>query len=1098
MPGTNFKSNKLTLAVAAALIGMQPTFATAENDSGVINEVEDEQVEVIQVRGVRSSLLEAQNLKRFADTVKDVITASDIGALPDRSVTEALQRVPGVTIERFASSDDPKHYADEGTGVLVRGLDRVRSEINGRDAFSANPWGGLSYEDFPAELLGSVEVVKNQTADLISGGIAGTVNLVTRKPFDSSERLVSFNAKANYGDFRKETTPSFSALFSDSWETERGRFGFLIAGSQSKFKTRGDGVGLGNFHSRGPIDRFSYDEWGTQSPGVIAGQYSNPCIPDATDWRACGEGFEDTVQFTEDDVENYVPPFEGTPLTDQPDGTTWYTPAAIHMSSAENDRLRRGFTTSLQWASLDDTMQVTLEHINSKASLEYIERQIGQAAQGFVVDLRSSHDWVSQGEQFPRTFDDNGFLTSGVGLGVNSGVPLMYRTRWNYNENTVEDSSINFVFRPNHRVEAVLDYQHIRSEQTVHNYGMAAQTRGGHVANVSPYFLDMRAGRPTIQYLSDNILTPGFAPDASGVIIGDEPNLFLASGMEQEEHNSAQSDTVKLDLTYELDGAWTSIKTGVYHSDKDLTVRNTNYEGWSAIGTPWITEDRVAAAAANRPELFERVSFADFYNGNVLLGDVNNFLFPRADLVKDYANSLRRGCQEGWHNATSSAANDGVCTGTYVPYTDKPNRVEGPFAAHNISSVNEKRTEFYVRGDFERPDLAIPFRGNVGLRYVKYDLRSTGALVQPPASTRGEEGTSRNTVMQRDHRALYDLSNGESILSTVNGTDYSTILPSLNLNFGLTDDVVLRFGASKGLYYPSLTDTRNITLLSLDYTTRLEDPSLPQSDETNPIVALDNMNLTALASNPYLKPEHSVNLDLTTEWYFAPAGYLHVGLFQKRLGNIIRNRSFDLNVNFNDQDYEVTAYGPDNTGSGTIRGVEFSYSQFYDMLPGAWRGLGLQFNFTYIDQSGLEDPNEVGEGTLGFTEDGNRVSDNRHTFRVFSGLPLQGYSDKNMNIVGMYEYEAVSFRLAYTWRSEYLLTLRESEEYAPAFAKATGMMDASLYYSINDNWKVGIEGSNLLNTETRTQYQMNQEGVRTDALSFTTDRRYALSVRAVF
>ena len=98
----------------------------------------------------------------------------------------------------------------------------------------------------------------------------------------------------------------------------------------------------------------------------------------------------------------------------------------------------------------------------------------------------------------------------------------------------------------------------------------------------------------------------------------------------------------------------------------------------------------------------------------------------------------------------------------------------------------------------------------------------------------------------------------------------------------------------------------------------------------------------------------------------------------------------------------------------------------------------------------------------------------------------------------MYELNDVSFRLAYTWRSEYLLTLRESEEYVPAFAKASGMLDASLYYTINDNWKIGIEGSNLLNTETKTQYQMDQAGTRTDALSFTTDRRYALSVRAIF
>ncbi|MBJ91799.1 MAG: TonB-dependent receptor [Alteromonadaceae bacterium] len=1059
------KRARLSLAISAALLGLSPFAATAQtspqNDSDVIAQNSEQPVEVIEVKGIRGSIQSAQELKRYADTVKDVITATDIGALPDKSVTEALQRVPGVTIERFASSDDPKHYADEGTGVLVRGLDRVRSEVNGRDAFSANPWGGLSYEDFPAELLGAVEVVKNQTADLISGGIAGTVNLITRKPFDSPERLIAFSAKANYGDFREEITPSFSALFSDSWETKAGKFGFLIAGSRSEYKSRGDGVGLGNFHSRGDAFIPTLDQWG----GITGVDPSSPV--------------------------------DGPALPGQPAGSVWHVPVAIHMSTADNDRERTGFTTSLQWANTDNTIIATLEHINSDASLEWNERQIGQAAQGFRGFMGSSQNWTEDLENgYPLT-TDNGFVTSGIALGVSPETPFFYRSRWNYNENTVKDTSFNLKLKPSDRLTLVLDYQHIDSEKIVHNYSMSGQTRGNHVHVVSPYFLDMRGERPTVEFLSDNILTAGWSPNEDWN--GPVPNVFLGSGMEQEEHNTAKADSYKFDVTYELDGAFTAIKTGFYYSDKDLTVRDTAYEGWSAIGTPWDMNDRNAAAAVNRPELFERVDFSDYYNGKVLQGNVNNFLFPKMDLVRNYAESLRQGCRDGWHNATSSAANNGVCTGTYVPYTDKPNRVEGPFAAHNISSSNEQRTEFYLRADFELVNQDIPVKGNLGLRYVSYELESTGAFVQPQITRRGEPGTSLNAVMQQpEYLRYYNLASGESELSTVEGTDYDTILPSFNVNFGLTDEIVARFGISKGLYYPSLVDARNISLLDLDYTRRLQTPGADYDEETNPVVGIDDIEVTALAGNPYLEPEESVNADLSVEWYFAPAGYVTAGLFHKKLDNIIRNRQFNLDVTYNGEEYDVSAYGPANTGSGTIRGVELSYSQFYDMLPGAWSGLGLQFNFTYIDQSGLEDPNEISEGTLGFDENGNPIADNRNTFRVFSGLPLQGYSDKNMNIVGMYEYDKISFRLAYTWRSEYLLTLRESEEYVPAFAKASGMMDASLYYSINDNWKVGIEGSNLLNTETKTQYQMNQAGVRTDALNFTTDRRYALSVRGVF
>jgi TonB-dependent receptor len=1086
-----FKKNLLNLAVCSAVAGLAPAMTFAQ---------EAEVVDEIVVMGMRSSIESAQDLKRNADTVKDVITASDIGALPDKSVTEALQRVPGVTIERFASSDDPKHYADEGTGVLVRGLDRVRSEINGRDAFSANPWGGLSYEDFPAELLGAVEVVKNQTADLISGGIAGTVNLITRKPFDSDEQIISFNAKANYGDFREEVTPSFSALFSDSWETSAGKFGFLIGGSHSEYQTRGDGVGLGNFQSRGVDTTTVYDEWGTAQVGITPGTYSHPCVPNATDWRNCDNlGYPDGIEYSAADA-----PYEGTGLTGQPEGVTWYTPSQYHMSTAENDRERTGFTTSLQWANTDETIVATLEHINSKASLEYDERRVGHAAQGFKGFMGSSHDWLDQpGEGRPRTFDANNHLTSGVGVSSNAEVPLFYITRWNYTENTVEDTSFNLTLKPNDRLTIGLDYQHIDSEKLVHNYSLSGQTRGG--ANASgtllPFFLDLRGDRPTIEYLNNTDFTGWINEGAL------EPEVFIGSGMQQEELNNAKADSFKIDVEYALDGVVTAVKSGVYYSDKTLTVRDTEYAGWSAISTPWINDQRPASAAVNHPELYDRIDFSDFYNGEVLKGDLQSFLFPRIDLVKNYAQTLRDGCAAGWSTAGDPpTVEDGVVTanngnaadgsgGCAIPYEDMEGRISH-FAPYDISESNEKRTEFYLRGDFEFADLAVPVKGNVGLRYVNYKLESTGYTVLPSVASLGSAQAA--AALQAEYPSVYSLAGGEAQLSTVDGTDYDTVLPSLNLTFGITDDVVVRFGVSKGLYYPSLVDTRNRVILGMDVDPLLQDESLPEEENDNPVVGIESVSLNAEASNPYLEPEESINFDLSTEWYFAPAGSMSVGLFHKELDNIIRNRQFDLSFTHEGAENIVSAYGPANTGSGTIRGVEFSYSQFYDMLPGAWSGLGLQFNYTYIDQNDLEDPNGAIAPSTRFNAAGEPIVDERNTFRVFSGLPLQGYSDENLNIVGMYEYNDISFRLAYTWRSEYLLTLRESEDFAPVYAEASGMMDASLYYTINDNWKVGIEGSNLLDTETKTRYQMNQEGIKTDALSFTTDRRYALSVRATF
>ncbi len=830
--------------------------------------------------------------------------------------------------------------------------------------------------------------------------------------------------------------------------------------------------------------------------------------------------------------DGYVPLYDGGAIEGQPDGVTWYAPANFHISTAENDRERTGFTTSLQWANTDETITATLEHINSKASLEYRERVIASGDQGFKAYNGGAVQWTAdEANGRPITVDGNGFLTSGIGRNTEAELPLQFRSRFNYNENTVEDTSFNLTFKPTDRLTASFDYQRVESEQIVHNYGLTSRINGNQTSVNAPFYMDLRGSNPTIEFLNSNtsyptnvaLPAPHNGLDANGDVRVDNqgnpilgangqpvpgvtytnPILRLASGMQQEVHAIAESDSVKFDVQYDLDGVFTAIKAGVYYSDKELSMGDTEYEGWQALGTPWSAEGSYNASPQAAAYLYERISFADQYNGKVVMGDNNSFLFPKMDLAKNYVQTLREGCGSWSAPGNAMGVTKPGAGNCAVPYEDLADRVDGHFAPRHLSSTNEERTEFYVRGDFAFDDLAMPIKGNVGLRYVSYQLESTGNLTMPAESRRGTDvDGSLYQVMSEKYPSIFELASGDAIQSTIKGTDYDTVLPSLNVSLSVTDDVVVRFGASKGLYFPSLLDTRNSMVVTLDYDEVLQDPTAgkddtPTSSTYNPVVDLENIEISANARNAFLEPEESVNFDLTTEWYFAQAGSLSVGLFHKKLENIIRNKQFDAEIEIDSGTYPISAYGPANTGSGTIRGVEFSYSQFYDMLPGAWSGLGLQFNYTYIDQSGLEDPNDI-SSDIRYNGAGVPISDNRNSFRAFSGLPLQGYSDQNLNIVGMYEYNDISFRLAYTWRSEYLLTLRESEEFVPAYAKAQGMMDASLYYTINDSWKVGIEGSNLLNAETKTQYQMNQEGVKTDALSFTTDRRYALSVRATF
>lgn len=201
----------------------------------------DEQVEELLVSGQRASIQSAQDVKRNSAVVVDSIVAEDIGKLPDRSVTEALQRVPGVTVGRY-TNNDAEHPAAEGSGVAVRGLTQVRSELNGRDVFSAASGRGLSFESVPAELMYAVDTYKSPSADMIEGGLGGTVNLRTRMPFDSDGQLVSLAAKANYGDQLEETNGEYSGLYSNRWETELGEFGVLVNASTSDLSSRSDQV----------------------------------------------------------------------------------------------------------------------------------------------------------------------------------------------------------------------------------------------------------------------------------------------------------------------------------------------------------------------------------------------------------------------------------------------------------------------------------------------------------------------------------------------------------------------------------------------------------------------------------------------------------------------------------------------------------------------------------------------------------------------------------------------------------------------------------------------------------------------------------------
>jgi TonB-dependent receptor len=222
-PHSTARATASVFALGAISLTTTPAFAQ-----------ETQGLEEVVVTGIREQLRTSQDRKQDAEEIIDSITATEIGALPDRSVTEVLQRIPGLAIGRVPEPRDADRIAVEGAGVTVRGLTWVRSELNGRSAFSAKNSRTVGFEDIPPELLAAVDVYKNPSAAMIEGGLSGTVDLRTRLPFDSEDRALAFSAEYSVGDLAEEEHPSGSALYSDRWSTGIGELGFLASVTTSK------------------------------------------------------------------------------------------------------------------------------------------------------------------------------------------------------------------------------------------------------------------------------------------------------------------------------------------------------------------------------------------------------------------------------------------------------------------------------------------------------------------------------------------------------------------------------------------------------------------------------------------------------------------------------------------------------------------------------------------------------------------------------------------------------------------------------------------------------------------------------------------------
>jgi iron complex outermembrane receptor protein len=267
-------NNKIWLMSSAACLAVvcqAPAYAQTQ-PAGAETEGEGES-NVIIVSGIRDSLRKAAQVKRDADQVIDVITAEDVGKLPDDNVAEALQRVTGVQITRVFG---------EGQAVNIRGLQQVRVEVDGRTllGFSArvsppendNLGRSSGLDAVPSSLFGRLEVAKSSIASQVEGGLGGTVNLKTPKPFDFKKPTIRLGARGTYSDESEQFEPAFQGLFTTTFGGD-DQFGILLSGEYQKRTSR-----LQLFERNNFLERRNGLSTATNRLGPLQLQYENVLI----------------------------------------------------------------------------------------------------------------------------------------------------------------------------------------------------------------------------------------------------------------------------------------------------------------------------------------------------------------------------------------------------------------------------------------------------------------------------------------------------------------------------------------------------------------------------------------------------------------------------------------------------------------------------------------------------------------------------------------------------------------------------------------------------------------------------------------------------
>ncbi|MBT1063377.1 TonB-dependent receptor [Bowmanella sp. Y26] len=923
-----------------------------------------EQVEVIEVNGIKRSIKASMNEKRFAKEVKDVISAEDIGQLPDENIAEALQRVTGIQMSR--SSDG------EGSTVQIRGISNNNVEINGQTLAGTSANRSVNFQDIPSELFSSIEVLKAPTADRIEGSLGGTINLKTKRVLEMSKpSFVSLSASAKYLDKNDKVDPDVNFFAGQQWhDTAFGDVGVMLSAGRktvSSYTESSDGTddGIGG--------------WLRRSGDMV------PAAPFNTGTAAGNWRYDDAIDTNRDGV------------SDEKD--VFYMKQLYIVSVLQKESERDSLGLSLQWQPVD---AINLFFDATYTASDSWSRN--SQFHGMRLGRPQAMPVAGGDNQYMLLADQpNGefyYMTKGRVSGANSrmgGLPsngfsdsksqkytlggdyaysesLLLSAELSFSEGTKETNS--------NSTYMMVDWNHdsdfgAADWSGIVDFDLTKSDIVDFTAYESPFYSD--TPDTLVPFDSANIMDPHYLyvkMDRAGTDVRNKDVSF------------------KFDGTYQLDGdIFTQLKAGARVAERSFS--NEVFANYNGSNNKFIGDQRVEVAARSikvNPEANTDPQLREYAEKALQCHEVID-----DNVMSDKSGNIGR------------TITDATCTFDFfqdlfgLPDLRAVNPQTGVGYYQYLNSsyeVTEKTTALYMRADFSTELGGYPIYGNAGLRYVKTDTTSSG---------------------------YYKVKSDQWDPVTLKGS-YDNVLPTLNINLGFSQDLLLRTAYYRAIARPAVTDLSPGLRVTLD-----GEDSIPGYDGSGS------------AGNPNLQAMLADNLDLSLEWYFSEESMLATAVFFKDIDSSIGYPAYELDMVIDGLLYKVNQKV--NLPGTQIKGIEANWVQSFGFTDIPYvEHSGLSANFTYSH------------------EDSEMVDDEG------SAIPRVGLSKYSYNLTAFYDDGTFSLRLAYNWRDTFVRNANlvlgyGTGQFLPEMEHARGQLDISANYNITPALKLTFSAVNVDNQD---------------------------------